>query len=63
VNAPLVDYKHNIMAFENHSIHNIRYVCTKFKKKKQQSSMWIDCLGAWPFGLAGFEVLPFSDIY
>lgn len=25
--------------------------------------MWIDCLGAWPFGLAGFEVLPFSDIY
>jgi hypothetical protein len=31
--------------------------------KKQQISMWIDCLGAWPFGLAGFEVLPFSDIY
>jgi hypothetical protein len=32
VNAPLEDYKHNIMAFENHSIQDIRYVCTKFKK-------------------------------
>jgi len=37
VNASLVDYKHNIMAFENHSIHNIRYVCTKFKKQNNRA--------------------------
>jgi hypothetical protein len=49
------------MAFEIIQFRTLDTYAQNFKK--QQSSMWIDCLGAWPFGLAGFEVLPFSDIY